>query len=256
MIGELQNLLLRIREKRGSSWGRQLRRLMRKSLRHPLINFRDFSKEVMIGITYRCQCNCQHCGIASYQKTPHLELTTFEIKEIIRQIRGLPFPVIKISFSGGEPLLRKDVYQIIGFATKSGLFSDMNTNGILLTKENVRRLKASGLHHIYVSLDSVDPNEHDIFRGKAGCCKSALDGIVNCIEEGLPCSISTYVTKSKIHRGQIQRMIELSRQLKVVSLRLVSPVLCGRMCNSKEELLTVEDMNRLKDFLHPGFVYL
>lgn len=255
MVNKLENYLLRIKEKRGGPWLKQLERFVTIFFQHPLIAFNNVYKEAMIGLTNQCQCKCKHCGVAFYQDQQS-ELTTQEVKEVIRQIKYLPSPVMKISFSGGEPLLRDDICQLVACTVKSGLFSDINTNGILLTQYNVKRLKKSGLHHIYVSLDSIDQDTHDNSRERQGCYSAALQGIINCIKEKLSCSISAYVSRSKLYSGEIKDIIEMGRRLNVISVRLVCPVLSGKMFNVQEEVLSPEDMKMLKRLLQPDFVYL
>jgi len=209
---------------------------------------------VMIGVTYRCQCGCVHCGMESYRVSPEDELSTEEVKGVIRQARDLG--AVEITFFGGEPLLREDLDGVVAYASSIGMLPSLDTNGILLTPGRVDRLITARLSTVKVSLDSPDAAVHDRMRGVEGCFESAVAGIRLCIERGLPSVISTYASRENIRSGDLQRVIELGRSLGVDALRIIDTTLSGCLLAEKQKQLTGEDRNILAGLLEPGFVFL
>lgn len=212
--------------------------------------------KVMIGLTYRCQCACAYCGTAVYSKDRE-ELSSQAFKDIIEKISRLSYFAVCISFFGGEPLLRPDIYELVKFCKTKGLLSEIDSNGLLLTKENVRKLKHAGLNHVFVTLDSIDQARHNAIKNKQGCFQAAVDGIKNCLFEGLSCSISLCATSENIDNGEIKRIIEFSRKLGVNSVRILPPVLVTEWTGKQDvQPLSEEQMDKLKNMLEPDFVYL
>ncbi|HEX9157103.1 MAG TPA: radical SAM protein, partial [Syntrophales bacterium] len=125
---------------------------------------------VEITVTNRCQCRCVHC----YNETaPPVddasELTRGEIARICKDAARIGFA--EVNFTGGEPLLRKDIVALVKLARSAGMLPKMNTNGILLTDDMASRLKEAGLAWCAVSIDSSEPAVHDRLRGFDGCFK-------------------------------------------------------------------------------------
>ncbi|MBQ9003827.1 MAG: putative heme d1 biosynthesis radical SAM protein NirJ2 [Eggerthellaceae bacterium] len=138
--------------------------------------------------TNRCNLACDHC----YQDAgcEHSnELSTGEARKMIGEIARAGFKVM--IFSGGEPLLRDDIYELVEHAADLGLRCVFGTNGTLIEDEVARRLKASGAAAMGISIDSLDPATHDRFRGFAGAHTGALAGIESCKRAGLPFQIHT-----------------------------------------------------------------
>ena len=255
-ISKLKNHRLRYREKFKSPYHRQLLRLIRIGVKSPIQSCKNGILKVMVGLTYRCQCNCAHCCSGMYEKSEGSELATQELESLINQIDRMPSIFSVVSFFGGEPLLRKDIYHLIKLVTKNGLFCEVESNGILLSHKNVQKLKGAGLHHIFVSLDSPNAVRHDRLRRQEGCFENAINGIKDCIKEGLSCSISTYASKEIIHNGNLVKIINLGRKLKVTSIRILYPILTGNWLKAKDEKLSLEEEAVIRALLEPGFVYL
>ncbi len=210
----------------------------------------------MLGLTYRCQLSCHYCGCALYDKSK-AEFSYDAFKKIIGEISGLPYLFICVSFFGGEPLLREDIFDLVSFARGAGLFCEIDSNGLLLNRENAARLKKAGLNHIFVTVDNTDPKEHDRIKGKDGCYEAAREGIKNCVKAGLSCSISTYASRANVFTGELGKIIELGRHLKVKSVRILPPVAIKNWGGEEAPGCIKEELVReLKKFLEPGFVYL
>lgn len=140
--------------------------------------------------TNRCNLFCSHCYREAGQKNPN-ELSTAEAKKMIEEIARANFKIM--IFSGGEPLMRDDIFELIAFAKKNRLRPVLGSNGTLITKETAQKLKDAGLAVAGISLDSVDEKKHDHLRGKNGAWQEAVRGMENCAEVGLPFQIHTTV---------------------------------------------------------------
>lgn len=146
--------------------------------------------------TNACNLKCPHCYRDAGKAAPD-ELTTSEAKTMLEQIREVGEenkrgPNIMI-FSGGEPLLREDIFELVAYAAGLGLRPVFGTNGILLTPDVVEKLKGSGAAAMGISLDSTSPEKHDEFRGVFGSFHKTVEGMENCRSAGLRFQIHTTV---------------------------------------------------------------
>lgn len=146
---------------------------------------------VVWNFTHACNLHCKHC----YQdagKFSEDELTTEEAKKVIDEF--YESGVVAIAFSGGEPLVRPDFFEVVEYAAKKGFYLSLATNGTLLTKEMVKKIKDSGIEYVEISLDGFE-KEHDEFRGLQGAWRKTCEGIRNCVEAGMDTCVATTVTK-------------------------------------------------------------
>jgi radical SAM protein with 4Fe4S-binding SPASM domain len=134
-----------------------------------------------------------HCR-ASAQTTPEPdELTTGEVLRLIDQLVELGNPIFIIS--GGEPLMRPDIYEIAAYGSQRGLRVAVSPNGTLVTPQAVRRLQDAGVRRISVSIDGSTAARHDAVRGQAGAFDAALEGLAACREDGLGFQLNTTVMR-------------------------------------------------------------
>jgi MoaA/NifB/PqqE/SkfB family radical SAM enzyme len=208
---------------------------------------------VILGLTTRCQCNCRHCSVSS-DKRHDVELTTPEALEFIRQTAGCG--CLKVNFFGGEPLLKEGIVDLVSGATREGLFSFLDTNGFLLNKNMVQRLKEAGLSCALISLDSPDEIKHDTQRSLAGIYHKAKEAIRGCVDAGLPCVISTIATPDSISSGALARLIEMAKTMHVTGVRILLPILSGKWESQAHVLPNDIQLNKLDSLLCPGFTYL
>jgi MoaA/NifB/PqqE/SkfB family radical SAM enzyme len=189
-------------------------------------------------VTTNCQADCAHCSAARHRHLGRPELTTEEMKSLIRQTEELG--VVNIVFTGGEPLLRKDLFELISWVGPEEAIVMMFTNGLLLGPENTIRLKDAGLFSLNVSLDSSDPAIHNRLRRVPRCFERALEGIDNTLQAGILCGISTYATPQRLRRGDIMAMIELGRKIGVHEITIFDVVPTGRLLHEEEKSLLSE----------------
>ena len=137
-------------------------------------------------LTRLCNLECAHCYLdAGLRKgLRREELHTRQCLEILEQLHAAN-PEALLILTGGEPLLRSDLDRIVTHATGLGLWVVLGTNGTLLTAARARRLNAAGIKGVGVSIDSLLPEAHDRFRGKAGAWAAAVEGVDAAVAAGI-----------------------------------------------------------------------
>jgi len=155
--------------------------------------------------TNKCNMFCDHCYRGSGQAAAG-ELTTEQAEKLLTEIAEAGFKIM--IFSGGEPLLRPDLCQLIAYATKLGLIAVIGTNGSLLTKEKVTQLQAAGLKAAGISLDSLSALKHNALRKSPHAWQQAVAGMENCRKAGLAFQIHT--TVMDWNAGEIEALTDFA----------------------------------------------
>ena len=175
-------------------------------------------------VTKRCAFNCRHCRASAAKHSPPGELTTEECFKVLDNIASFASPVIIIT--GGEPMLRDDLFQIARHGSGLGLKMVMATGGGLMTGENAVKMKEAGIKRISLSIDGAERKTHDSFRRAA----SAFDAVIKAAgivrEAGLEFQINTTVTK--LNYKEIDRILRLAADLGAVSYHPFLLVPAGR----------------------------
>lgn len=206
---------------------------------------------LMLGVTYNCQLKCPHCAMGKYSNEPQRELTNAEIKDILDQSNK----AFVVNFFGGEPTLRPDIIDLIEYAAERSIYVFLDTNGLKLTRNFARQLKAGGLEMLYVSIDSPVPEKHDELRGAKGIFDKAIQGIKNAIDEQLKCTLSTYITKETLASGEFEATIELAKDIGANGLRYTLPTPSGRWLHNPEVKLTPDEEKKVREIADLPFVY-
>jgi len=176
-------------------------------------------------MTLRCNLKCAHCYInAEGTKTSVKELSTDAAKMLIHQITEVSKPLLILS--GGEPLLRDDIYEIIKYGADRGLRMGMGSNGMLIDDEVARKLKEAGMWTVAISLDSSIPERHDEFRGVKGCWQHAVDAIKALEKAGIQVQVNCTVTQQNY--DEVEDIMVLSEKLGVENFHLFFLVPTGR----------------------------
>ena len=147
---------------------------------------------VVWNVTRTCNLSCIHCYSDSCNKRYSDELTTSEAKKMLVSLAKFKVPVVL--FSGGEPLLRKDIFQLNSFAKGLGLRTVFSTNGTLITRRLASRIKEQAVDYAGVSLDGIGLH-NDRFRGKKGAFDLALSGIRNLVAVGQKVGLRFTITR-------------------------------------------------------------
>lgn len=164
---------------------------------------------VFAEVTWRCDAHCLHCSVAADKQSIENEMTTEEWKQLLDQLAELH--VFYITFTGGEPLLREDLDELISHCEKRGIRPEMVTNGSHLTEERIESLSKAGLRAIQVDLDSVDAATHDHFRGVPGLYDKVVKAIPILAESGIDLQVSSVVNRLNI--DQIADIMEFANEL-------------------------------------------
>jgi putative heme d1 biosynthesis radical SAM protein NirJ1 len=159
---------------------------------------------VVWNMTRRCNLKCIHCYSSSRNIRYRNELTTDEGKKLISDLAAFGSPVIL--FSGGEPLMREDLPELVKFAVDRGIRAVISTNGTLLTKKTAEILKKTGISYAGVSLDGMQKS-HDRFRGVEGAFDMTLKGIRTCRDEGIKVGIRFTINRKNF--SDIPALFEL-----------------------------------------------
>jgi AdoMet-dependent heme synthase len=229
------------------AWSVLARHLVRKALGLPSPTY------LHVSLTERCQCRCVHCYARGREDEARRELDTAEVKDVIDQGRRLG--AAYVVFSGGEPLLRKDIVELVAYAHRKGLITRINTNGLLFTPENTARLRKAGLTQAGVSIDDPDPETHDRLRALPGAYARTMDGIRNLKRNGILCQIQTYASRRLIPEG-LKKVIAMGRELGVFYVYFFFPTASGAWACSFDEVLTPEEREEVRKLADIRFVHV
>lgn len=185
--------------------------------------------------TNACNMYCDHCYRDAGVKASE-ELSTAEAKTLLEQIAKAGFKIM--IFSGGEPLLRPDIVELVAYAKSLGLRPVFGTNGTLLTLDLAQKLKDAGAMGMGISLDSLDQEKHDSFRKYPGAWEEAVRGMRNCREVGLPFQIHT--TVMDWNANEVENITDFAVAEGAVAHHFFFLVPTGRAVSIEEESLRAE----------------
>lgn len=210
-----------------------------------LLQFSIDKKPVVVwNATRRCNLKCVHCYARANDIPFENELSTEEGKQLIDDLAGFGVPVIL--FSGGEPMVRKDLPELAGYAVNKGIRAVISTNGTLITPEKARILKDIGLSYVGVSLDGME-EIHDKFRGVTGAFEKAMEGIRNCQEVGI--KVGLRFTINKFNVDEIPAIFDLLEEKDIPRICFYHLVYAGRGSELVKDDLTHEETRRAVDVI-------
>lgn len=177
-------------------------------------------------LTQRCNLLCAHCYMSAFAGADtSQELSTAECQRIMDEIAQVN-PHVFLILTGGEPLLRKDIFDLAGYAAEKQFTVVLGTNGILLREKQAKLLRQRGVLGASISLDSTDPQKHDTFRHLPGSWEGAIRSTRALQEEGLDFSLHMSVTDWNV--AEIPAMIDLANELGAKVLNFFFLVRTGR----------------------------
>jgi len=175
-------------------------------------------------ITRRCELKCRHCRGAARDRDYADEFSTAECFKTVDALAGFSKPMIILT--GGEPLMRADIFDVARYATEKGCRVVLATCGHLLTTDIAAKLKASGVMAVSISLDAATAEAHDTFRGIPGAYKKTVAGLEHLKAAGIPFQINT--TVSKLNADKLPELLEQAIKLGAATIDFFFLVPTGR----------------------------
>ena len=188
-------------------------------------------------LTRSCHLNCQHCRAAAQCGPYEGELSLDEIKKVIDSVSPHYKPIMILT--GGEPLLRDDIFDIARYCVEKGLRPVLATCGTTLTEEKARMLKESGVERISVSIDGPNAEAHDAFRGVPGAFEGSMRGLEMARRAGLGFQVNTTVTK--LNMDALEDILQLAVEQGAEAFHPFLLVPTGRGKQLKEQLLNPDE---------------
>src|SRR5579863_5901994 len=198
-------------------------------------------------LTKGCNLRCIHCRASATELSSPDDLSTDTAKAIIDQIAEVSNPILVLS--GGEPLFRKDIFELARYGTAKGLRVALATNGTLVTKAVAQKIVDSGVKRVAISLDGADAATHDTFRGIPGAFDAAITGFRNLKELGMSVQINTTIARHNAH--QLPHVLELAKSIGADALHtfLLVPVGCG-VDIAEEQMVPTEEYERMLNWFY------
>lgn len=175
-------------------------------------------------ITRNCNLACVHCRASATNGPYEGELDTASCFRLLDQITEVGNPIMILT--GGEPLMRPDIFDIASYGTQKGLRMVMAPNGTLITEKIAGKMADSGIKRISISLDGATREVHDRFRGVEGAFEGALRGIRFAKQAGIEFQINTTITKTNL--AEIPKIMDLAVSLGAVAHHIFLLVPTGR----------------------------
>jgi radical SAM protein with 4Fe4S-binding SPASM domain len=203
-----------LKDQFGGAWfkgfGLMMKGIEKYGVRIPFVPAGPF--EIVWNVTSQCNLKCKHCyENAGLKKS---ELSTDEAKQVLdkmSKLSGVGLPAL--SFSGGEPLARKDFFELAAYARKRVGYLSIASNGTLITPDNAKRIKDVGVDYVEISIDGASPGVHDSFRGVQGAFERTMEGVKNALDAGVDTCIATVLHRDNVK--ELDKLVGLSKELDV-----------------------------------------
>ena len=210
-----------------------------------LLQFSSDKRPVVVwNITRACNLKCVHCYAQAIDHSTADELTTAEGRRLIDDLAAYGAPVLL--FSGGEPLVRKDLPELAAYAVEKGMRAVISTNGTLIDQKTARILKEIGLSYVGISLDGIG-EVNDLFRGVSGSYDRALEGIRNCQQAGI--KVGLRFTMNKRNKAEIPGIFDLLEEMEIPRVCFYHLVYAGRGSDLVTEDLTHAETREALDLI-------
>ncbi|MEM3030094.1 MAG: radical SAM protein, partial [Thermoproteota archaeon] len=205
---------------------------------------------IVWNFTKQCNMRCKHCYENAGPKPAPDELTTEEAKKAIDDFAKRW--VVALSFSGGEPLARKDFFEVAKYAADRDFYVSIASNGTLITEKVAQKMKDAGVQYVEISLDGFEKT-HDEFRGIPGAWKRAIEGIRSCVKAGLDTGVATTATHYNLK--EIPELVEfIENDLNVKRFIVFNFIPVNRGKEIIDQDLTPKEREGLLEFLYSKLV--
>ena len=200
---------------------------------------------VLAELTHRCPLSCPYCSNPLNLEAASKELTTAEWCRVMDELAEIG--VLQIHFSGGEPTVRKDLVALVRHATKVGLYSNLITSAVMLTKDRLQDLADAGLSHVQISVQGAEAALADRVGGFKNGHSKKLDAARWTREVGLPLTINAVMHRQNLH--QLEDIIALAVSLDADRLEVANVQYYGWALKNRQSLMPsfaqVEATNRI-----------
>ena len=221
--------------------------IARYGARRPFVSVSPFL--VVWNYTKLCNLRCKHCYENAGPQPMEDELTTEEAKRVIDEFEEAG--VVAVAFSGGEPLMRKDIFEVAGYAKRKGMFTSIATNGTLITRETAKKMKEV-FSYAEISLDGFE-KVHDMFRGVKGSWKRTCAGIKNSVAEGIDTCVALTATRYNIN--EIPKLVDfVERELGARRVIVFNYVPTGKGKEIADQDLSPQERHELLKHLYTRMI--
>jgi heme b synthase len=197
-------------------------------------------------VTRSCNLLCDHCRASAVQGPYSGELNTAECFNLVDEITEVGSPILILT--GGEPLLRSDIFKIADYASSKGLRVVLGTNGTLIDPDMAAKMQAVPVARIGVSLDFPTPELQDKFRGQAGAFDAAIRGITNARRAGIGVQINATITK--LNACYLDDLLALANELEAVAFHPFMLVPTGRGKGLAEVELSPQEYEDILNWIY------
>jgi len=187
---------------------------------------------------YRCNFGCEHCCVTQLQKKPR-HFTLDDVRELSRQADEIGLSHFTIT--GGEPLIFPDFDELVAALDPQKFFIATDSNGWFLDDARAQHLKSIGVQKVHLSLDSVNPEEHDAFRKKPGSHARVLKAIDASLAAGLSVLLNTVVTKQRLHSQEFLDFLDFTTKKGVPVIMMFAKAV-GSWAGNTSILLDEKDL--------------
>ncbi len=197
-------------------------------------------------ITRSCNLVCKHCRAEAHLDPYPGEFSTAEAKALIDTFPETGSPII--IFTGGEPLLRPDVFELVAHARSKDLRCVMAPNGTLISRENAQKMKEAGISRCSISIDGPKAESHDAFRGMPGAFDAAMRGISYLKEQGIEFQINSTVTKQNL--VDFKEIFALADSLGAAAWHIFLLVPMGRAAGLADQVITAREYEEVLNWFY------
>jgi Fe-coproporphyrin III synthase len=205
---------------------------------------KDRGPVVAWNCTNSCNLSCKHCYANSKNEKFEDELNTEEAKAFISDLAHLKVPVLLIS--GGEPLLRKDLFDLINYTHKQNMRCTISTNGTLIDKETAKAIKVNNVSYVGISIDGIG-SRHDDFRGIKGSFDKAIAGIRNCLQINQKVGLRFTITRSNV--DQLEDIFNFIEEERIPRVCFYHLAYSGRGSALIKEDLSFDQKRQCMDYI-------
>lgn len=197
-------------------------------------------------VTRSCNLACKHCRAEAHTEPYPGELDTQEAKALIDTFPQVGNPII--IFTGGDPMMRADLYELIEYATSLGLRCVLSPNGTLITEENAAQIRESGIQRCSISIDGPSAELHDEFRGVAGAFEQSMRGINYLKQQGVEFQINTTVTRDNL--PYFKDIFKLCEDLGAAAWHIFLLVPTGRASELGTQVISAEEYEEVLNWFY------